>query len=360
MIAFLSLRGALGRSNLFSFLILFLSIQSHASGFSIFDRNSAPRAEALGGALTASADDAVSGVRNPAAWGRLRASEVHLGYSSLPEGMADGQLLGAVSVPWGTVGGMLMTRRFGDIAAYDSSGGKVSSLSASEQAFGLGTGKAVSPNLWMGGNLKTAALSIAGRTARATAADLGLLGRLGASWTAGATFRNLGSGGAFVTEKISLPRGWTAGLGHRFRGGVWRSLAEYESVSGQDARLRVGQEFWFMGSMALRAGWQSGYEGGRGFSLGMGLRQGRMSVDYALNLSDGVFGARHRLGLSWRFGGAAERLTEEGLRLHRLGRPAEAVLKFKEALDADPSHAEAVNGLRDAVKDLSGEKGTGR
>lgn len=327
------------------------------SAFGILDRNDSPRVQALGGGVTGFAEDAGGGLRNPAIWGKLRTGEVQFGYAGMPDGIADGQVSGSFPVKWGTIGGAALTRRFGDIDGFDGSANRTTPFTASEQAFVLGSGREISPRLWAGAALKSAGVSIAGRGARANALDLGLLKKWGPSWALGATLRNLGSGGAFVAEKSDLPRAWTVGTSRRFRGGAWNLLGELEGPAGGEIKTRLGVEAWFMGSLSLRAGWKSGLASQAGYSLGMGLRQKSLSIDYALNLSDGAFGPRHRLGLSWRFGRAAERLYEEGLSLQRAGRNAEAVLKFKETLDADPEHPDAVTALREAVKSLSTERG---
>jgi tetratricopeptide (TPR) repeat protein len=109
--------------------------------------------------------------------------------------------------------------------------------------------------------------------------------------------------------------------------------------------------------LALRVGLDGSRDAGNGVTFGLGIRLKSMRVDYAFAPMGPSLGAVHRMGISYRFGGAGEAAYQRGLVLSQRGDSAEAVLQFKEALDADPGHRDAARALREAIQNLKAEKG---
>jgi hypothetical protein len=198
------------------------------------------------------------------------------------------------------------------------------------------------------------------QTGRATAFDAGILYRSHwpkatspLSWTF--LLRNYGQEGRMLEEKTPLPREWLTGAEWRARSGAWRTTAEYHAPKSGGSFWSAGQEVWLKGMLAIRAGFMAG-RSGDGWTLGLGFRSDPWRLDYAFGPGDKALGDVHRFGLSFRFGGAGEKPYQEGLRLAQSGDDAEAIMKFKEALDFDPKHRGAARALRESVERLSREK----
>ena len=114
---------------------------------------------------------------------------------------------------------------------------------------------------------------------------------------------------------------------------------------------------WLRGTLAVRAGYDGEKDLGNGFHVGVGFKLRGIQIDYAWTALGNGFGDVHRFGFLFRFGRPGDQAYEEGSRLAQQGNYPEAILKFEQALDADPGHARAVQGLRDAVRQLESETG---
>ena len=122
----------------------------------------------------------------------------------------------------------------------------------------------------------------------------------------------------------------------------------------------AGAETWLYRSLALRAGYDSTKGMGRGFALGLGFRIGGLRLDYSFLPQGQGFEPVHRFGLSFRFSSPGDKAYQEGLALSHEGRHAEAIYKFKEALDDDPNLLGAVRALRESVDALQKQMGQNR
>ncbi len=131
-----------------------------------------------------------------------------------------------------------------------------------------------------------------------------------------------------------------------------------------------GTEYWALRWAALRIGIEGHSDGIAETSAGFGVRYRNYSLDMAVALHD--LGISQRFSASWRFGRSvkssqreeAKALVEEGHELFRKGNYLQAIQKFGQALDVDPSNKEVqtmVAKLQDVVADLpkapSGEVG---
>jgi hypothetical protein len=210
---------------------------------------------------------------------------------------------------------------------------------------------------WSGGAaIKQARESIAGFSGSATALDLGAQYAMASlPVTYGVGMRNAGSKAAFVREKTALPRLLDAGVSARlFSGALTAALEGHKSAEGFS--WNAGLEAWAYNLLAFRAGMDSRRDAGGGVSFGFGVRLKRVRLDYALIPQGSAFGASHRLSLAYRFGGGGDSAYQEGLSLSQQGDYAGAILKFKEALDADPEHPGAARGLKEAILLLEQER----
>jgi hypothetical protein len=326
-------------------------------GFRFLMSAGGARAAGMGGTAAALGGDAEAAFSNPGSLPFLRVQEVSLSHASRPEGVTEQGLSYAHPLSAGAAAARVFTRSYGDIQGFDVSGGPAPSYAARDTAFSAGYGRLFRG--WGGGLvLKQAQESIAGKSAGAFALDLGALAPWrGTPFTFSAGARNLGSKASFNGEKTSLPRLLDAGAGLKMFSGALAAAVELHKPSDGKMTWNAGAELWAYNVVAFRAGLDGSRDAGDGLSLGVGFRLDALRVDYAFVPMGEGLGVSHRMGISFRFGGAAERSYQEGLSLDQRGQHAEAVLKFKEALDADPGHREAARALREAIRELERERG---
>jgi hypothetical protein len=327
-------------------------------GFVLAGMTESPRSAAMAGSAAALADEAASSLENPAALGVLRAREAQAGYASLPESLSHASLSYLHPFAESALGLHAQVLDYGDIVRYDGFDERGASFGARETLLAAGWGRSFGRSWAAGLNVRQAALSIDGKSASALAADLGLLRRQG-RFTLSAGVRNAGGRATFVRDATALPRAMHAGAAARFFSEAWAVSGEWRRSSDGEASLHVGQEIWVHNALAIRAGWRSDRDLG-GTTFGFGIKLKAVRLDYAFSPLGEAFGQSHRAGLSFRFGGAGERAYEEGLQAAQRGHHAEAILKFKAALDADPAHKAAVRALRESVTALEKERGAAK
>jgi len=123
--------------------------------------------------------------------------------------------------------------------------------------------------------------------------------------TASAVIKNLGSMNELRDEKTKLPSEFRIGGAYDFNLGdnkfdVISVLELQKYLETDDIHFNIGGEVFYDKLIALRVGYQSGYES-RGFTGGMGLRWGNLGFDYAyLPFSVGL-GSASLFSLQFKF-----------------------------------------------------------
>jgi hypothetical protein len=362
------LRGKGGMGGWFCLLLLSpLSAAPGGSGFESLSFDDSPRSAAMGGAAVGLGDEASGALKNPAALGNFQRRELSLAHLLLPEGMAHSAAAYAHPLSGDRGGLRFELRSFssGDIPAYDSTGFRESSYDAKDTLASLAYGRSFRKDLDAGISLKSFSSTIGNDKASTLAADLGILYR---PWRKGASSRlgfgaaltNLGSGAAYVREKTDLPRAMTLGMSYRSFTHNRSLVLDVKKPADGAWAPHLGVEAWIQNAVALRAGWRGGEKGAAAATLGAGFRLKTIRLDYAFVFQDEDLGPRHHMGVSFAFGGAGDKSYQEGLALSQKGLNAEAVMKFKQALDADPDHRDALRAMRDAVQSLKLEKQGGK
>jgi hypothetical protein len=161
-----------------------------------------------------------------------------------------------------------------------------------EGALNLAYARSWSPRLRAGFNLKVLRQSIYTAAATGAALDLGFLYQLRPSLRLGAAARQLGRMDELDQESTPLPRTLAAGLSYA---GLPRLLFSGEVRHADETTLHLGAEWQAAPALALRGGYQTA--GGRGLALGLGLRRGSWTLDYAFVPLAVDLGQAHRLGL---------------------------------------------------------------
>lgn len=277
------------------------------------------KAMALGGAVTALAENAGSLTFNPAAI--LRTPNGALAATAMNHFVGSGggsidyvyprdiYMAYGASLRYWNSGSMDRTEisPSGElIETGDSFGAQSLIASASVAHF-------ISPALDLGGSLKLIYDSIDDATATAVMIDLGVIHHtVNEKVKVGLTMRNIGFQSSYYTQakyKERLPLSYNAGLSVQMREDLI-SMIDIGKAGGEKILLRVGLEYSLYPSLALRAGLKSnaadyhmgsflGYLGGG--SLGLGWKTGNFDLDYAL-ASYGDLGLINQLTVNYNFG----------------------------------------------------------
>ncbi len=123
--------------------------------------------------------------------------------------------------------------------------------------------------------------------------------------TAGAVFKNLGSMNALRTESTKLPAELRIGSAYSFdlsNSDLGITVAaEFQKYTREDENhFNLGGEVNYNRTIALRAGYQTGYES-RGFTGGIGLVWGNLNFDYAFVPFSLGFGSANHFSLGFKF-----------------------------------------------------------
>ncbi len=277
--------------------------------FALTEPGFSARDSALGGAMTAMADDAASMNYNPAGLVHLIQNEASSTYGFLNSGVR-----GADNASdWALNAGVPINRRFGAVGLTWRD--TTERGQHREQMASLGYGKYILGRFAVG--LGTRYLNRRPDVSSTLGLDLGVLAQFGESWSVGvsangvnepdpsAHFNNKGTvryGAAFRKPKISLSSQF--------------NVVRSSDGSGRDLFMTLACEKWWLSreylksDIALRGAWSLSTDDSSLLSAGMGFRTHFLQFDYAFMLpvlSDAFSSARgsHRLTLTYGFGQSA-------------------------------------------------------
>ncbi len=159
----------------------------------------------------------------------------------------------------------------------------------------------------MGATVKYVRSHIGSAEAQGAAMDVGAK-RVFERASVGATLRNLGPGLKFDNQRNDLPLRLALGAGYKFEGGHTLAAEAVNGPRGAGTDASFGGECQAVKNLFLRAGYttQTAVTGGtsfdaaRGMTFGLGLRNERWSLDYAV-LPTGELGRSHRFSFGARF-----------------------------------------------------------
>jgi len=296
------------------------------SGADFMDINIGSRPAAMGGAFVAAADDVNSPEWNPAGLAlipRDEASFTHLLYIAdiSYEGLAAAGPIDRYS-GWGLSVNYLWQPPFdstqNDFGAPTQAAATGYDLAVgASYAMNLGSYETLDfniSNISLGASLKLIDESLSGSSGDALYADLGLLGELYPGVRVGFLIQNFGTtisyGGASdpapANTKLGLAWAKTINDANRFE--VTADLNHPVDASNLDYvrwRENFGLEYWLFNTLALRGGYQVGYDL-TGLTAGLGFRWKSLELDYAF-VPYGDLGYTNRVSLVYDFGGRVTR-----------------------------------------------------
>jgi hypothetical protein len=264
------------------------------------------RALGMGSAFVGVADDPSALYWNPAGLGGLDDVELALNHNSWLAGII--QENAELTLPAGVLGTLAASVdyiNYGNLAGYDSSGASTGDYSADRYGINLGWGKELAKGFSLGLGLKGSTQSISGQNYSNLAVDLGALIEPARGLRFGLTYTDLGNQVAGYAQPADLNLGASFG----FQAGRNNHLLLAASGTWENNgvnTLQLGLEDVVHQFLSARAGYRAvsadtQIDGLTGLSLGLGLKLGRLGVDYAY-LPYGDLGTTHRISLTFAFG----------------------------------------------------------
>lgn len=264
------------------------------------------RALGMGGAYTALADDANSLYWNPAGLSALKKREFTASHAELFESTRHDFLVYAQPLMQGAFAAGVTYLSQGKIEGRDGLGRPTGGFDASDAALSLGYGRKFEA-ADLGATFKYLRSHIGSTEAQGVAADVGAKRAFGRT-SVGAALRNLGPGLKFQDQRNDLPLRLAVGAAYQFVDGHAAAAEFINGPRGAGTAVSIGGEYQAVKSLYLRAGYTtqtavtggSGFDAARGLTMGLGFRNEKWSLDYAV-LPTGELGRSHRFSLGARW-----------------------------------------------------------
>jgi long-subunit fatty acid transport protein len=278
---------------------------------SFLDIGVGARALGMGGAYTALADDADALYWNPAGLAKLEKREFTASHAEMFESTRLDFLAYAHPTSQGTFSAGLTYLSQDKIDGRDSLGHPTAGYGASDAAVSGGYARKLEI-AEVGMAVKYIRSHIGSTEAQSFAVDLGsrreFNGMGPGKLALGAALRNLGPGLKYDRERNDLPLRLALGAAYKLAGGHAVAAEAVNGPRGTGTDAAFGGEYQAIKNFFLRAGYTTrtavtggtGFDAARGMTLGLGYRDDKWSLDYAV-LPTGELGSSHRFSLGARF-----------------------------------------------------------
>lgn len=263
------------------------------------------RAVAMGGAGTATAEDATALYWNPAGLAGLEKRDAVFSHAELAESTRLDYAGVASPAAGGVLGAGFTYLSYGSISGRDSLGRPTAAFGASDAALAAGYARRFDA-VAAGASVKYLRSHIAEAEAQSVAVDAGASMKRG-EFTFAASLRNLGAGLKYADQTSDLPLAAAAGAAWK-RSALTLALDyEYRPRVGQND-AGAGAEWEPKPGVFLRGGYStkgavgggSGLDAAKGIAFGLGVRLGVVRIDYAIKPT-GELGRAHRVDIGARF-----------------------------------------------------------
>jgi hypothetical protein len=261
------------------------------------------RSVAMGEAGAASATDGTAPYYNPAALSFAEHNDITVMHKSWITDVSTEYFGAAIQGKTIALGFSFNTTNVGNIDIRTQPGEAVGTFNAHDMAITGSASVKAGDAFSIGVSGKFLYEKIFVDEASGYAVDLGGFYQLSNSLALGVSVCNLGSVNELKNDPIELPALLRAGavysgtLAERFTYTVNGDLVDVFKESA--AHLHVGGEVSFDNVLALRAGYQSGYEA-KNFSAGLGVAYGMLRFDYGFVPLLSGLGTSHTFSLSFR------------------------------------------------------------
>ena len=288
-------------------LLVLVSQSSWAAETASFlDIGVGARALGMGGAYTALADDANALYWNPAGLSKLEKREFTASHAEMFVSTRLDFLAYAHPTSQGTFAAGLTYLSQGKIEGRDGLGRPMAGYDASDTALSLGYARKLEA-ADLGATFKYLRSHIGSSEAQGVAVDVGTKRAFGRV-SVGAALRNLGPGLKFADQRNDLPLRLAVGAAYQLAGGHAAAVELVNGPRGAGTDAAFGGECQAVKNLYLRAGYTTqtaitggaGFDAARGLTMGLGLRNEKWSLDYAV-LPSGELGRSHRFSLGARW-----------------------------------------------------------
>jgi Tfp pilus assembly protein PilF len=332
----------------------------------------------MGEAYSAVADDVFALGWNPAGLNQLREPQLALMHnewsSSLglrQEYLAYGQRTG--------MGGIAVAVNYfslGELEKRTTSGALDGAVGGYDISGSLGWGFALAKNVDAGLNLEYGMESLYGTSSSAYGGGLGLNWRALSNVNIAVAALHLGA----ASGGFSTPGQANVGVAADFfKRSLLFAVEGSKGLNDEASAGKAGMEWWLFDLLALRGGYRSRFgapEGdlGSGLTAGLGIKYGILRVDYAY-VPYGTLSTTHRLAAMLNFPAdlfgprvvisdksgtiAAALYFQQGTNHYKNKDLLEALMSFRQAVQADPKHAKAKLMIDKVKKELEDQQRSG-
>ncbi|TET11110.1 PorV/PorQ family protein [Candidatus Aerophobetes bacterium] len=251
------------------------------------------RAVAMGEAFTALASDGTSLYWNPAGLTQLKTKEFSAAYNSWFEEIKQGYLSLIFPTLRGTMGLGTNYVDMGKLEGRDVEGNPTGDFTASDTHIFFGYARKFKKSSW-GLTVGWLQDTIKDDKKNTFLANIGFLYPLSERFILGGVAQNIG--GKLGSDP--LPLNFKVGAAFKFKA---LTLA-VDVVKPQDNEIYycLGAEWWLRNALALRVGYKTNQDIGKGITAGIGLKMGKTSIDYGY-VPYGDLGNTHRISLGMKF-----------------------------------------------------------
>jgi long-subunit fatty acid transport protein len=263
------------------------------------------RAAAMGEAFTSVADDATSTYWNPAGLPAMQDSQISVMHNSHLEGSQYQHVSAGIKREAIGFGVFIQRLDFGSIEKYSAANAREGNFEAGSIAGGFSVGKVINAGLNFGVTGKFIEESIESEKATTFAGDFGLLIKR-EKFNLGLSLLHVGPGMKFVNESASLPQTMKAGISTKLREGKLLLSGELSKPKDSGMAYHAGAELVLNKSISTRAGFKATSDeaaslgGLSGISGGLGIKVGRIQLDYAV-VPFGDLGMSQKVSLLFHF-----------------------------------------------------------
>ena len=295
---------------IFLFLVFFASYLlsqndgAANTGLSFLKLGVTSRAISLGDAVVSYNEDASATHYNPAAMFMGSKVNVLFMHNEQVLGIRTEYIAAKVKYEKFAFGLSLNNTSVDDIEIREIPGEPLGTFTAQNFAFGLSAGYKVNNNLSVGLTGKFLYEKIYVDNASGFAFDLGGIYSLD-KLSFGLSVTNLGSMNELLNESTKLPSAIRGGGSYlidipKISSAVRIGLDGYKVLDGGSVHANTGAEFLYKDFLALRVGYQSGYEN-KNLTTGIGIKYKAFTLDYAFVPYRYSIGSSHTITLGTNF-----------------------------------------------------------
>jgi long-subunit fatty acid transport protein len=267
------------------------------------------RSTAMGGAYSAVGNDTDSIYYNPAGLANLKSREFSATYVQYIQDITYGFTGGALPLGESSAIGAGVT--FLSVSNLEKRSVTSDSLTpdslfgATDMALTLSYAHSVGDGLNLGTNVKLINQSIESVSAGTVAVDFATFYKMNDYFSVALNLQNIGNGIKFVEEVDLLPANLKLGISYVSSSKLTLACDVNNYLVDEKLYACLGMEYWLNDTIAIRAGYKSGYDteslgSSTGIGVGLGIMLSGLGIDYAF-VPYGELGTAQRISVSLKF-----------------------------------------------------------